>query len=78
MLFRSESVVTVDEKRKVWRCEVRIPMKSISPTPPAAGTRWRFNLYRIDRAHKAFLAMNPTLGGSFHIPARFGWLELTP
>jgi hypothetical protein len=73
-----ESAVTVDARRKVWRCEVRIPMRSLSDGRPASGTRWRINLYRIDRAQRAFLAMNPTLGGSFHNPARFGWLELCP
>jgi hypothetical protein len=36
------------------------------------------NLYRIDRAHGAFLAMNPTLTGTFHAADRFGWLEFLP
>jgi hypothetical protein len=70
--------VRVDERKKVWTCEVRIPIKSLSDVPPSAGTRWRLNLYRIDRAHKAFLAMNPTMNGSFHTPDRFGWLEFAP
>jgi hypothetical protein len=33
------------------------------------------NLYRIDRANKAFLALNPTLRGSYHTPARFATLR---
>ena len=70
--------VRVDERRKVWVCEVRIPMNALSDTPPSTGTRWRANIYRIDRAAKAFLAMNPTLNGSFHTPDRFGWLEFVP
>ena len=44
-------------------------------TAPQAGTRWRANLYRLDRANKAALASNPVLAGSFHTPDRFGWLE---
>lgn len=70
--------VRVDERRKVWTCEVRIPMKSLSESPASVGTRWKANFYRIDRAAKVFLAMNPTLNGSFHTPDRFGWLEFVP
>ena len=70
--------VRVDKKRKVWTCEVRIPLSALSTVAPAAGTRWRANLYRIDRAHKAFLAMSPTLTGTFHAAERFGWLEFLP
>jgi predicted TIM-barrel fold metal-dependent hydrolase len=69
--------VRVDAKRKVWTCEVRIPLTALDDHPPVAGTRWRANLYRIDRAHNAFLASNPVLSGSFHTPDRFGWLEFT-
>ncbi len=67
--------VWVDVKRRVWTAEVRIPLAALSETAPTAGTRWRANLYRIDRAHQAFLASNPVLSGSFHTPERFGWLE---
>lgn len=69
--------VRVDPRRKVWRCEVRIPLEALSATRPVVGTRWRANLYRIDRANRAFLASNPLLTGSFHTPERFGWLEFT-
>jgi len=71
-------MVRVDTRRKVWTCEVRIPLKSLSTVPPQSGTRWRANFYRIDRAHESFLASNPTLNGSFHTPERFGWLEFEP
>ena len=67
--------VRVDHRKHVWTTEVRIPLASISDTAPQVGTRWRINLYHIDRAHKAFLAMNPTLNSTFHTPERFGWLE---
>lgn len=67
--------VRVDQKRRVWTVETRIPLRSIADTPPQAGTRWRLNLYRIDRAQNAFLALRPTLNGSFHTPERFGWME---
>ena len=71
-----ESAVSVDEAAHVWRVEVRIPMKALAPdAPPAAGTRWRINLFRHDTASGAGLAFSPTLTGTFHTPERFGWLE---
>lgn len=70
-----ESATTVDEAAKVWRVEVRVPLKSIATTPPAAGTRWRINLFRHDKASKSGLAFSPALRGTFHTPERFGWLE---
>ena len=75
---KMEWQVRVDRGRKVWTSEVRIPLSALSETAPTVGTRWRANLYRIDRAHRAFLASNPLLNGSFHTPERFGWLEFTP
>jgi predicted TIM-barrel fold metal-dependent hydrolase len=72
-----ESFVKVDDGGKVWTTVMRIPLKALSAEPVREGTRWRANFYRIDRAQRAFLAANPALTGSFHTPARFGWLEFT-
>ncbi len=66
--------VRVDRERRIWTCEVRIPLTSLAEQAPVEGTRWRANLYRIDRANRAFLASNPTLNGNFHTSERFGWL----
>ncbi len=74
----AESAVTVDEQSRIWRVETRIPMRALSEAVPIAGSRWKINLYRHDRATQAFLAMSPTLKGSFHTPSRFGWLEFQP
>ena len=71
-----ESAVKIDEGAKVWRVEVRIPIKALtSGAAPAKGTRWRLNLFRHDTAARAGLAFRPTLKPSFHAPERFGWLE---
>jgi hypothetical protein len=70
-----ESAVRVDSQAKLWRTEVRIPLASISPMAPKAGTRWRLNLYRHDNARRVFLAWNPTLTRTAHTPEMFGWLE---
>lgn len=73
-----DSFVKLDEQRKVWTTVMRIPLKALHPKGAIAGTRWRVNFYRIDRAERAFLAFNPTLTRTFHTPERFGWLEFLP
>jgi len=70
-----QSAVKIDAAARRWTCEMRIPLRALSQAKPRAGERWRINLFRCDRASGAFLAWNPTLGGSFHVPERFGWLE---
>jgi len=70
-----QSAVKVDAAAKVWTCELRIPLEALSSAAPAAGTRWRLNLFRNDRAHGAFLAWNPTLQGTAHVAEKFGVLE---
>ena len=70
-----ESAVHIDEAKKVWQCEMRIPMAKLAASKPSPGTHWRINFYRCDRDNRAFLAWNPTLTGSFHAPERFGILE---
>lgn len=73
-----ESVVKVDETRKIWTTVMRIPLRALQPQGAPGGTRWRANFYRIDRAERAFLAWNPTLTQTYHTPGRFGWLEFMP
>ena len=70
-----ECAVRRDANGKVWKAEMRIPLKSLSETLPRPGALWRINLYRHDAANQTFLAWNPTLTASFHTPARFGTLE---
>lgn len=72
---KMESKVVVDQDRKLWSTEVRIPLSSVSESLPAKGTRWRFNMYRHDTSHKAFMAWSPTTTSTAHTPERFGWLE---
>lgn len=72
---RAESAARVDEQARVWRIEVRIPLTALSDAAPKFGTRWRINLFRHDREHRAGLAFSPTLNRTFHTPERFGWLE---
>lgn len=73
-----EAATRVDRKSKIWVAEFRIPLKSLSPTKPAAGTRWRLNLYRHAAANQAFLAWSPTATDTAHTPEKFGILEFSP
>lgn len=71
----AEFKAVVDEESKVWRVEVRIPLKALAEVQPSNGTKWRLNLFRQDRKNRASLAFSPTLRNTFHAPERFGWLE---
>jgi hypothetical protein len=70
-----ESKAKVNREMQKWACEMRMPLESLSSVPPSLGTRWPLNLYRCDRANNAFLALCPTLTGTFHAPERFAVLE---
>jgi len=67
-----ESFAKTDADSKTWSTVMKIPLKALSKEGVKAGTEWRINFYRIDRANRGFLAWNPTLSGTFHTPARFG------
>lgn len=75
---RAQSAVKIDRKRKVFTVEWRMPLEVLSAEPPTAGSRWRLNLYRCDKANDAYLAWSPVLQGSFHTPAKFGTLIFGP
>lgn len=67
--------VRVDKAAKTWVTVMKIPLQKLSEKRPEQGTRWRLNLYRIDRAENAFVAWSPTFTRSYHTPERFGVLE---
>jgi predicted TIM-barrel fold metal-dependent hydrolase len=68
------SAVRIDQDAAVWRVEAKIPWSAFSTAPPAAGSRWRLNLFRHDKASHTGLALSPTHTSTFHTPERFGWL----
>jgi predicted TIM-barrel fold metal-dependent hydrolase len=71
------AAVSIDQKRSLWRTEMRIPIKAISPgTAAKPGVLWRLNLYRHATNKRAFLGWSPTATGTAHTPARFGYLQL--
>lgn len=62
-----------------WIAEIALPFADLGlPGPPAPGTRWRANFYRIERGEVTeFTGWSPTLTdpADFHVPARFGTIE---
>ena len=76
--FRVEA--RLDESKKIWYGEMRIPLKTIDPRPPKAGNEMRINLYRIQGppANRMHVAWQPTGQPNYHVPEAFGLLELAP
>ena len=68
----------IDEARKIWYAEMRIPMKSIDDRPAAAGNEMRINFYRCQGAdpHRKYIAWQPTHTATFHKPEAFGRIKL--
>lgn len=63
-----------------WSAQLAIPLEEMITAPhvpPRPGERWRWNLYRIDRAPEGdeYSAFSPTGAVDYHRPDRFGWLH---
>ena len=61
-----------------WDVEWAIPFAALDVPPPAPGTTWRANFFRIDQANGGeYSAWSPTFADppDFHLPDRFGVLR---
>jgi hypothetical protein len=70
---------SVAKNARGWTASMTIPFAALVPKPPAEGTVWRANFFRIDRpaGHSRELsAWSPTFRNGFHEVGRFGMLEL--
>jgi hypothetical protein len=72
-----EHATRVDEKNKIWTCEMRIPVSTMGVRSLRADREWRINFYRADgpggnsqRRHMCWSTIPE--GRSFHVPTRFG------
>ncbi len=72
----------VDERRHIWTCEMRIPVKSMGVAELDPGAEWRGNFYRADgrgsHSERRFLSWStiPNVPRpNFHTPTRFGLIE---
>jgi hypothetical protein len=72
------SKARIDEKKKIWYAEMKIPFAAIDKRKPAGGVEYRVNLYRCQGAdpNRVYIAWQPTGGRSFHVPEKFGRMKL--
>jgi hypothetical protein len=69
--------VRIDEKSRMWKAELALPMKCLTPRFDPAGA-WRVNFYRVEgpREPRFYSAWRPTgtPAPNFHVPESFGTL----
>jgi hypothetical protein len=68
----------IDQEKKVWFGEMRIPFQSLDVKQPKTGDELRVGLYRISGAEpkRTYIAWRPTGASTFHVPDAFGSLVL--
>ncbi len=68
----------IDPSKKIWYGAMRIPFSSIDRRKPVVGNIFRANLFRSQGPpeRQLSLAWQPTMSRTFHVPDRFGTLEL--
>ena len=68
----------VDEKKKIWCGEMKIPITAVDVRPPPPGNEMRINLCRQDGVgtNRDFIAWQPLLVWNPHHPEKFGTLRL--
>jgi Carbohydrate family 9 binding domain-like len=73
-----ETTARIDPKRKIWYGAMRIPFAAIDSRPPRIGSVFRVNFFRAQGSppERHLLAWQAPMGESFHVPERFGRLEL--
>ncbi len=69
----------IDRAAKIWYAAMRIPYRSVDTHAPAAGNTLRINLFRSQGPQSRHRAINwqPTLADTYHVPERFGLLQLS-
>lgn len=68
----------VCKSESAWTVEMAVPFRNLVPSPPAAGSVWRANFFRIDRPENSeweLSAWSPTGLPLFHVQEKFGHLE---
>ena len=68
----------IDRSAHVWYGAMRIPYSAIDSRPAAAGNLLRINLFRSQgpASSRHDIAWQAPMSNSFHVPERFGLLEL--
>ncbi len=73
-----QALARIDPKKHVWYAGMRIPWSAIDTRTPAPGNKLRLNLFRSQGppGHAHEITWQPPLSKTFHVPERFGLLEL--
>jgi Carbohydrate family 9 binding domain-like len=76
-----EHATKIDEKKHLWRTEMRIPLSAIGVDKIKSGDLWRVNFFRsagrgTDEQRISLAWSSIPQGGTFHVPERFGVLRL--
>jgi hypothetical protein len=68
----------IDEKAHIWYGAMKIPWTALDDTPPSAGKKLRINFFRSQGplSTRKEIAWQPTMSETFHVPERFGLLQL--
>jgi hypothetical protein len=68
----------IDRAAHIWYGAMRIPYSAIDSRPAAAGNVLRINLFRSQgpASGRHNIAWQPPMSDTFHVPERFGLLEL--
>jgi hypothetical protein len=74
-----KAVARIDQEKHVWYAAMRIPFSAIDSRPPAIGNKMRINLFRSQGPpdHHQEITWQPPLSKTFHVPERFGLIQLT-
>lgn len=69
----------IDEQKKIWYGEMRVPFAAVDKRKPAIGNEFRVDVFRLqheDKGRGHFLAWKPTGEWMPHHPEKFGTLRL--
>jgi hypothetical protein len=68
----------IDRQKKIWYGAMRVPFTAIDPQTPHTGSIFRLNMFRTEGAapNTKSNVWQPTMKQTFHVPERFGQLQL--
>jgi hypothetical protein len=68
----------IDEQAQIWYGAMKIPWAALDDTPPSVGKTLRVNFFRSQGplSNRKEVAWQPTMSETFHVPERFGLLQL--
>jgi hypothetical protein len=73
-----EVTARIDATAKIWYGAMRIPFSALAQRPAEIGQTFRINLFRSQGSaqRKVQIAWKPTMSHTFHVPEKFGFLQL--